>query len=66
MFKVYAVIDECHGNIGYYADITKAKERCKENAKDYDINPDKDELEYDGERYWGWTFSYVVAEEVEE
>ena len=66
MFKVYAVIDECHGIIGYYADFVKAQKRCKENAKDYDIDPDKEPLDYEGERYWGWAYSYIVTEEVEE
>ena len=60
MFKVYAVIDECHGIIGYYANEDKAREACKENAKLYDIDPEVDPLEYN----WGWEMSYVERIEV--
>ena len=60
MLKVYAVHDECHGIIGYYANEDKAKERCKANATLYDIDPEVDPLEYD----WGWDCSYVEEIEV--
>lgn len=60
MLKVYAVHDECHGIIGYYADFAKAQKRCKENATLYDIDPEVDPLQYD----WGWDCSYIEEIEV--
>ena len=57
---IYAVHDECHGIIGYYANEDKAKEACKENVKLYDIDPEVDPMEYD----WGWEMSYVEEIEV--
>ena len=57
---IYAVHDECHGIIGYYANEDKAKEVCKENTKLYDIDPEVDPLEYN----WGWEMSYVEEIEV--
>lgn len=57
---IYAVHDECHGIIGYYANEDKAKEVCKENVKLYGIDPEVDPLEYN----WGWEMSYVETIEV--
>ena len=57
---IYAVHDECHGIIGYYAYESTAQEVCKENAKLYGIDPEVDPLEYD----WGWEMSYVERIEV--
>lgn len=56
---IYALHDECHGIIGYYANDYTAKERCKENAKLYNIDPATTELDYDGAWHWGWTDSYI-------
>lgn len=64
MLKIYAIHDECHGNIGCYADFAKAQKSCKENAKGYDIDPDKEPLDYEGEKYWGWAYSYIETIEV--
>ena len=61
---IYAVHDECHGIIGYYANEDKAKEVCKENVKTYDVDPKTAELDYDGNVWWGWWFSCVERVEV--
>ena len=57
---IYAVHDECHGIIGYYANEDKAKVACKANARLYGIDPEIDPLECD----WGWEMSYVERIEV--
>jgi hypothetical protein len=63
MLKIYALWDECHGIVAYYADKDTAKRSCQINAEGYDITPDT-ELDYDGEKYWGWSFSYIETIEV--
>ena len=62
---IYAVHDECHGIIGYYANEDKAKEVCKENAKGYGIDPKTAEFDYYGNnRWWGYGCSCVERIEV--
>jgi hypothetical protein len=61
---IYAVHDECHGIIGYYAYESTARKVCEINAEGYDIDPKTTELDYNGEKWWGWCFSYVERIEV--
>lgn len=60
---IYAVHDECHGIIGYYANETTAKKVCEINAEGYDITPDTP-LDMEGDTHWGWDQSYVEKIEV--
>jgi hypothetical protein len=61
---IYAVHGECHGIIGYYAYESTARKVCEINAEGYDIDPKTTELDYDGEKWWGWWCSYVEKIEV--
>ena len=61
---IYAVHDECHGIIGYYAYESTARKVCEINAEGYDIDPKTTELDYDGNMWWGWWFSCVEKVEV--
>ena len=56
MKYIWALEDECHGNIGYYANEDKAKVACKANARLYGIDPETTPLDYDNEwcYAWGW------------
>ena len=61
MKYIWALCDECHGIIGYYANEDKAKVACKANARLYGIDPEIDPLECDSELFyvWGWEVSYI-------
>lgn len=61
---IYALHDECHGIIGYYAHEDKVKEACKKNAKLYDIDPDTTDTDYDSYWWWGWSEAYIERIEV--
>lgn len=66
MKYIWALEDECHGTIGFYANEEKAKVACKANARLYGIDPEIDPLDYDGELFyiWGWEMCYIKKVEV--